>query len=198
MLRRGSRPGRGEIEEAALGLAIRHGAQILATARRYAATPEDAEDAYQRAFEILLTKAPTTSEDELVPWLKTVVRNEAIAVSLVDGPPGQCTSGIPGRDLVVGAERGDKAACRQLVDSFLDGSSLRRAADLGRQRRDAVDNQADAHDQRRQPSRLRDDAGDAPQERQQAGQPQPPSQRSYVAARPAWTAAHRNRAASRG
>jgi DNA-directed RNA polymerase specialized sigma24 family protein len=73
MLKRGSRSGRGAIDEAALGMAIRHGAQILATARRYAATPEDAEDAYQRGLEILLTKAPTTPEEELVPWLKTVV-----------------------------------------------------------------------------------------------------------------------------
>jgi RNA polymerase sigma factor (sigma-70 family) len=80
MLKRGSRPGRGEIEEAALGLTLRHGPQILATARRYAATPEDAEDAYQRGLEILLTKAPTTSEAELIPWLKTVVKHEAFAL----------------------------------------------------------------------------------------------------------------------
>jgi RNA polymerase sigma factor (sigma-70 family) len=71
---------RGGIDEAALALLERHGAQILATARRYAATPEDAEDAYQRAFEILLKKAPTTREDELVPWLKTVVKHEAFAL----------------------------------------------------------------------------------------------------------------------
>jgi RNA polymerase sigma factor (sigma-70 family) len=80
MLKRGSRPGRGDIEEAALGLTLRHGPQILATARRYAATPEDAEDAYQRGLEILLTKAPTTREEELVPWLKTVVKHEAFAL----------------------------------------------------------------------------------------------------------------------
>jgi RNA polymerase sigma factor (sigma-70 family) len=80
MLRRGTRPGRGEIDGAALGLLTRHGAQVLATARRYAATPEDAEDAYQRGLEILLTKAPTTDEDELVPWLKTVVKHEAFAL----------------------------------------------------------------------------------------------------------------------
>jgi GTP cyclohydrolase FolE2 len=43
------------------------------SARRYAATPEDAEDACQRGLEILLTKAPSTSEEELIPWLKTVV-----------------------------------------------------------------------------------------------------------------------------
>ena len=71
---------RRELEEAAVALIARHGPQLLATARRYAATPEDAEDAYQRGLEILLTKAPTTSEDELVPWLKTVVKHEAFAL----------------------------------------------------------------------------------------------------------------------
>jgi RNA polymerase sigma factor (sigma-70 family) len=80
MLTRRVRPPRPEIDEAALELLARHGAQILATARRYAATPEDAEDAYQRGLEILLTKAPTTSEDDLVPWLKTVVKHEAFAL----------------------------------------------------------------------------------------------------------------------
>jgi DNA-directed RNA polymerase specialized sigma24 family protein len=64
--------GRREIDAAATALVARHGAQILATARRYAATPEDAEDAYQRGLEILLRKAPTTREYELVPWLKTL------------------------------------------------------------------------------------------------------------------------------
>jgi hypothetical protein len=48
------------IEEVAVALATRHDAQVLATGRRYAATLEDAEDAYQRGLEILLTKAPTT------------------------------------------------------------------------------------------------------------------------------------------
>ena len=80
MLSKRPRPGRGEIDEAALELLARHGAQILATARRYAQTPEDAEDAYQRGLEILLTKAPTTREDELLPWLKTVVKHEALAI----------------------------------------------------------------------------------------------------------------------
>ena len=80
MLNRGGRPVRGEIDEAALELLSRHGPQILGTARRYAVTPEDAEDAYQRALEILLTKAPTTTEAELVPWLKTVVKHEAFAL----------------------------------------------------------------------------------------------------------------------
>jgi RNA polymerase sigma factor (sigma-70 family) len=80
MAKRGTRPARGEIDEAALRLLARHGAQILATARRHAVTAEDAEDAYQRGIEILLTKAPSTSEDELIPWLKTVVKHEAWAL----------------------------------------------------------------------------------------------------------------------
>jgi RNA polymerase sigma factor (sigma-70 family) len=71
---------RSDLDRAALQLLARHGAQIMATARRYAATAEDAEDAYQRGLEILLTKAPTTREAELVPWLKTVVKHEAFAL----------------------------------------------------------------------------------------------------------------------
>ena len=74
------RPTRAEIEPAALALLQRHGAAIMATARRFAATPEDAEDAYQRGVEILLTKAPCTAEEELVPWLRTVVKHEAWAL----------------------------------------------------------------------------------------------------------------------
>ena len=74
------RPARSEIEPAALELISRYGAQIMSTARRYSATPEDAEDAYQRGLEILLTKAPCTDEQDLLPWLKTVVKHEAFAL----------------------------------------------------------------------------------------------------------------------
>jgi RNA polymerase sigma factor (sigma-70 family) len=74
------RPSQEAAEQAALELLARHGSQVLATARRYAATPEDAEDAYQRSLEILLTKAPTTREEELLPWLRTVVKHEAFAL----------------------------------------------------------------------------------------------------------------------
>jgi RNA polymerase sigma factor (sigma-70 family) len=74
------RPARGEIEAAAVDLIRRRGGEILATARRYSSTPEDADDAYQRGLEILLRKAPTTGEDELIPWLKTVVKHEAFAL----------------------------------------------------------------------------------------------------------------------
>ena len=74
------RPTRAEIEPAARELVERHGAQIMGTARRYSLSAEDAEDAFQRGLEILLTKAPSTDEDDLVPWLKTVVKHEAFAI----------------------------------------------------------------------------------------------------------------------
>src|SRR4029450_2690562 len=41
---------------------------------------DDAEDAYQRALEILLTKAPQIEGDALVRWMQTVTKREALAV----------------------------------------------------------------------------------------------------------------------
>jgi RNA polymerase sigma factor (sigma-70 family) len=58
----------------------RHGDAVLATANRYSVSREDAEDAFQRGLEILLTKAPDLPDDELLPWLKTVVKHEAFAL----------------------------------------------------------------------------------------------------------------------
>src|SRR2546423_5774605 len=74
------RPTRMEIGPAARSLVERHSGQLIATARRYSLTAEDAEDAYQRGLEILLTKAPSLMEDDLVPWLKTVVKHEAFTI----------------------------------------------------------------------------------------------------------------------
>ena len=77
---RTGRPPGDSRRSAAAGLIERHGDAVFSTARRYSATREDAEDAYQRGLEILLTKAPDLPEDELVPWLKTVVKHEAFAI----------------------------------------------------------------------------------------------------------------------
>jgi RNA polymerase sigma factor (sigma-70 family) len=74
------RPTREQIEPAARSLVERHSVQLIATARRYSLSAEDAEDAFQRGLEILLTHAPSASEDDLVPWLKTVVKHEAFAI----------------------------------------------------------------------------------------------------------------------
>ena len=65
----------------ALDLLERFGAQMLATARRYSASPHDAEDAYQRATEILLTHRPSGTDDELCRWLRTTTKHEALAIS---------------------------------------------------------------------------------------------------------------------
>lgn len=74
------RPTREEIEPAARALVERHSGQLIATARRYSLSAEDAEDAYQRGLEIMLTRAPSLQEDYLVPWLKTVVKHEAFTI----------------------------------------------------------------------------------------------------------------------
>jgi RNA polymerase sigma factor (sigma-70 family) len=57
-----------------------HDAVFRRTARRYSISADDAEDAYQRALEILLTKAPPIEDDALVRWMQTVTKREALAV----------------------------------------------------------------------------------------------------------------------
>jgi RNA polymerase sigma factor (sigma-70 family) len=89
---RPTRPPRDQVEPAALELIARYGADIMSTARRYSQTREDAEDAYQRGLEILLTKAPSTSSADLVPWLKTVVKHEAFSLRRQRERNGQSTA----------------------------------------------------------------------------------------------------------
>lgn len=74
-------PDRFEINEVASDLVVKYGGMMLKDAIEFSANPSDAEDAYQRSVEILLTKAPTTDPNELVPWLRTVVRREARDIS---------------------------------------------------------------------------------------------------------------------
>lgn len=57
-----------------------HEAALKRTARRYSIDAEDVEDAYQRALEIVLTKAPTTDPRELIRWSQTVIKHEALAL----------------------------------------------------------------------------------------------------------------------
>lgn len=58
----------------------RYEVALRRTARRYSFDAEDADDAYQRALEIVLTKAPTTDLRELIRWTQTVTKHEALAV----------------------------------------------------------------------------------------------------------------------
>jgi RNA polymerase sigma factor (sigma-70 family) len=50
------------------------------TARRYSLCADDVEEALQRSLEILLRKAPGDDPLELIKWLQTVVKHEALAV----------------------------------------------------------------------------------------------------------------------
>jgi DNA-directed RNA polymerase specialized sigma24 family protein len=70
-----------ELDRVATDLVVKYGSLILQDATRYSANTSDAEDAYQRSLEILLTQAPTTDPEQLVPWLRVVVRNEALAIA---------------------------------------------------------------------------------------------------------------------
>jgi RNA polymerase sigma factor (sigma-70 family) len=65
---------------AATSLIESHDRVFRRTARRYSICADDAEDAYQRALEILLTKAPPIEGDALVRWMQTVTKREALAV----------------------------------------------------------------------------------------------------------------------
>jgi RNA polymerase sigma factor (sigma-70 family) len=76
---------------AALRLIDSHDTVFRRTARRYSICADDAEDAYQRALEILLTKAPPIDGDALVRWMQVVTKREALAVRrqrerLLSGP----------------------------------------------------------------------------------------------------------------
>jgi RNA polymerase sigma factor (sigma-70 family) len=67
-------------KRAAVEMIARYEGALRRTARRYSFDAEDADDAYQRALEIALTKAPTTDLRELIRWTQTVTKHEALAV----------------------------------------------------------------------------------------------------------------------
>ena len=65
---------------AAVEMIRTHDAALRRTARRHSSCRDDAEDAYQRALEILLTKAPEIEPPGLVAWMHTVTKHEAMGV----------------------------------------------------------------------------------------------------------------------
>lgn len=67
-------------KRAAIEMVARHEGSLRRTARRYSLCDDDAEDAYQRGLEILLTKAPSDDLRELIRWTQTVVKHEALSV----------------------------------------------------------------------------------------------------------------------
>ncbi len=67
-------------KRAAVELVRSHDPALRSSARRYSICRDDAEDAYQRGIEILLSKAPTTDLRQLLPWARTVIKHEALAI----------------------------------------------------------------------------------------------------------------------
>jgi len=67
-------------KRAAVELIRNHEAALRSSARRFSICQDDAEDAYQRGIEILLSKAPTTDPRQLLPWARTVIKHEALAI----------------------------------------------------------------------------------------------------------------------
>jgi RNA polymerase sigma factor (sigma-70 family) len=66
--------------DAVLGLVTAHDRAFRRTARRYSICADDAEDAYQRALEILLTKGPPEDPGRMAAWMHVVTRREAMRV----------------------------------------------------------------------------------------------------------------------
>ena len=64
----------------AVEMLAKHERALRRTARRYSICAEDADDAFQRALEILLLKSPPGEARELIRWMQTVTKHEALAV----------------------------------------------------------------------------------------------------------------------
>ncbi len=67
-------------KRAAVEIYAQNEATLKRTARRFSLCDDDAEDALQRGLEILLRKAPTDDRRDLIRWMQTVVKHEALAV----------------------------------------------------------------------------------------------------------------------
>src|SRR4051794_32690004 len=64
----------------AVEMLAKHERSLRRTARRYSICAADADDAFQRAMEIFLVKAPPGEARELVRWMQTVTKHEALAI----------------------------------------------------------------------------------------------------------------------
>jgi len=108
--------------DAVLGLLSSSEGAFRRTARRYSICAADAEDAYQRAVEILLTKAPNRTRPALAAWMQVVVRREALAVrrsrerllAVNDSDPGDRVA-CEGPGPIEHAERRERLAATALA-----------------------------------------------------------------------------------
>src|SRR5438105_8862211 len=71
---------RAQGDELVLATIRAQAASLLRTARRYPLCADDAQDAYQRALEIFVKRADSLDRENAAPWLRTVIKHEALAV----------------------------------------------------------------------------------------------------------------------
>ncbi len=88
-------------KRAAIETYSHHEDALRRTARRYSLCADDADEALQRALEILLLKAPSDDPRDLIRWTQTVVKHEALAVKrdrerILSGPAAVTPE--PGRE----------------------------------------------------------------------------------------------------
>jgi RNA polymerase sigma factor (sigma-70 family) len=74
------RRARESAEEVVLRLVQEHAVELLRFARRFSYCADDAHDAYQRALEILVRRMRDDPPAQPLPWMRTVLRREALAV----------------------------------------------------------------------------------------------------------------------
>jgi RNA polymerase sigma factor (sigma-70 family) len=67
-------------KRAAVEIYARNETELRRVAHRFSLCTDDAEDALQRGLEILLCKAPTDDPRQLIKWMQTVIRREALAI----------------------------------------------------------------------------------------------------------------------
>ena len=63
-----------------VGALTEHAPALLRTALRHSLCADDAQDAYQRALEILLRRAGSLDPERAIRWLHVVIKHEAMAV----------------------------------------------------------------------------------------------------------------------
>ena len=100
-------------------MVARHGASVLRVANQFSLCHDDALDAYQRAFEIYLLKLDTVDPATEGPWLRVVVKHEAMAIrrarlASVDHDELDLDTSVPASlrevdDEVAGGERVDRS-----------------------------------------------------------------------------------------
>ncbi|MBB4662528.1 sigma-70 family RNA polymerase sigma factor [Conexibacter arvalis] len=78
----GARTGRRRdgAEEVVLALVREHAGELLRFARRFSLCADDAQDAYQRALEILVRRLRASTVDNPLSYLRTIIRHEAYQV----------------------------------------------------------------------------------------------------------------------